>query len=155
MNVSQKQKTAKNLSKRYLKDVERLLSSGRYLVRGDREGRINLGSAGGTWATNNVQNALIYGDQVSIVLKPKRILQMEIDDVFAKYVDPRFGMEYSFADATDEEWVKLRDGMLKDGYEVLEITAPVGQNIQDFWILEQPRLLSIEEALSDLTKSVP
>ena len=125
------------------------------MVRGDREGRVNLGCAGGTWATNNVENALIYGEQMSIVLKPKTVLQLEMDDAFAKYVAPGFGKEYSFADATDEEWAKLREGLLKDGYDALEITAPVGQDIQDFWILEQPGLLSVEEALSDLTKVVP
>ena len=40
--------------------------------------------------------------------------------------------------------------MLKDGYEALEITAPVNGNVQDFWILEQPKLLSVEEALLEL-----
>ena len=37
--------------------------------------------------------------------------------------------------------------MLKDGYDALEITAPINGNVQDFWILEQPKLLSVEEAL--------
>lgn len=123
MKASQKRKT-KNPSKRNLRDVKWLLSSGRYLVRADREGRVNLGCAGGTWATNDVRNASIYGDQISVVLKPRRILQLEIGDAFVKYVDPGFGKEYSFADATDDEWAKLREGMLKDGYDALEITAP-------------------------------
>jgi hypothetical protein len=62
------------------KGVERLLSSGKYLIRGDFEGRINLGEAGGTWATNDIDNALIYGDQISVVPRPKKIFQSEIDD---------------------------------------------------------------------------
>jgi hypothetical protein len=51
-------------------DVERLLASGKYLIRGDREGRIGLGEADGTWATNDIDNALIYGNQISVVRKP-------------------------------------------------------------------------------------
>lgn len=49
--------------------VDRLLSSGKYLIRGDREGRIDLGEAGGTWATNDIYNALIYGDQIMVAPK--------------------------------------------------------------------------------------
>ncbi len=45
-----------------------------------------------------------------------------------------------------------RDGLLKDGYDALEITAPVNGNVQDFWILEQPTLLSVEEALLELAE---
>jgi hypothetical protein len=132
------------------KGVQRLLSSGKYLIRGDRDGRIDLGEAGGTWATNDIDNALIYGDQISVVTKPKKILQSEIDDAFANYVDPNYGKGYSFDDATPAEWIKLRDRLLKDGYDALEITAPVNGNVQDFWILEQPKLLSVEEALLEL-----
>ena len=42
--------------------------------------------------------------------------------------------------------------MLKDGYDALEMTAPVNGSLQDFWILEQPRLLSVEEALLELAE---
>jgi hypothetical protein len=63
-----------------------------------------------------------------------------------------FGKEYSFDDATPTEWAKLREGLLKDGYDALEITAPVNGNVQDFWILEQPKLLSVEEALLELAE---
>ena len=135
------------------KNVERLLSSGKYLIRGDCEGRISLGEAGGTWATNDLDNALIYGDQIWVVQKPQRILKLEIDDAFAKYVDQNFGKEYSFDDATPEEWEKLREGLLRDGYEALEITAPVWEDVQNFWILERPKLLSVSEALLDLAHS--
>jgi hypothetical protein len=30
--------------------------------------------------------------------------------------------------------------------------APVDENVQDFWILKQPKLLSVKEALSDLSE---
>jgi len=46
-----------------------------------------------------------------------------------------------------------RQSSQKGGYDALEITAPFGENVQDFWILEQARLLSVEEALSDLAQN--
>ena len=144
--MKRKRKRVK-MRRSFRKHAERLLHSGKYLIRGDFEGRINLGEAGGTWATNDIDNALIHGNQISVVPKPKNILQLEIDDAFARYVDSNFGKEYSFADATPTEWAKLRDGLLKDGYDALEITAPVNGNVQDFWILEQTKLLTVEEAL--------
>jgi hypothetical protein len=42
--------------------------------------------------------------------------------------------------------------LLKDGYDALEIITSSGESIQHFWILKQPRLLSIEEALADLAE---
>jgi hypothetical protein len=41
---------------------------------------------------------------------------------------------------------------LKGWDDALEIAAPVNGNVQDFWILEQPKLLSVEEALLDLAE---
>ena len=61
-------------------------------------------------------------------------------------MDQNFGKKYSFDDATPTEWAKLRDGLLKDGCDALEITVPVNGNVQDFWILEHPKLLSVEDA---------
>jgi hypothetical protein len=119
----QKAKTVK-IKTSLRKNLERLLSSGKYLVRGDRQGRISLGEAGGTWATNDLDNALIYGDEIWVVQKPWRIHKLEIDDAFAKCVDQNFGKEYGFDDATPEEWQKLREGLLRDGYEALDIIAP-------------------------------
>lgn len=84
--------------------------------------------------------------------KPHRILKSEIDDAFARYVDQKFGKEYSFDEATPTEWEKLREELLKDGYDALEVTAPVNGNVQDVWILEQPRLLGVEEALLEIAE---
>lgn len=111
---------------------------------------ISLGEAGGTWATDNIDNALMYGDQISIVPKPQRILRSRMDNVFAKYVDQKFGKDYHFDDATPEEWAKLRKGLLENGYDALEITTSSGESVQHFLILEEPRLLSIEKALANL-----
>ena len=113
---------------------------------------ISLSEAGGTWVASNTDNALIYGDQISVVPMPQTILKSRIDDAFAKHVDPKFGKDYHFDDATPEEWAKLRENLLKDGYDALEITTSFGESVQHFWILERPRLLSIEEALSDLAE---
>lgn len=149
----QKQSSKRSCSRQSLKkDIERLLSSNKYLVRRDREEGITLGEAGGTWVTSNIDNALIFGDQISVVPKPQRILKSRIDDALAKHVDPKFGKEYHFDDATPEEWAKLREGLLKDGYDALEITTSFGESVQHFWILKQPKLLSIEEALADLAE---
>lgn len=112
--------------------------------------RENKSWGGGTWATNDIENALIYGNQISVVPKPKKILQSEIDDAFARFVDQNFGKEYGFDEATPTEWEKLRDRLLQDEYDALEITAPVNGNVQDFWILEQPRLLGVEEAILEI-----
>lgn len=132
-------------------DIERVLSSNRYLVRRVSEEWIGLAS-GGTWVTGNINDALIYSGQISAVLIPQKVLKSGIDDAFAKYVDPKFGKDYHFDDATPEEWAKLKESLLKDGYDALEITASSGESVQHFWILKQPRLLSIEEALEDLAK---
>jgi len=149
----QKHRSKRSRSRQSLKkDIERLLSSAKYLVRRDCEERIGPGEAGDTWVTNSIDNALIYGDQISVVPKPQRIFKSKIDDAFAKYVDPKFGREYHFDDATPKEWAKLRKGLLKDRYDALGITPPFGENIRHFWILEQPRLLSIKEALADLAE---
>ncbi len=64
--------------------------------------------------------------------KPKNILRSEIDDALARYVDQNFGKEYGFDGATPVEWEKLQEGLLKDGYDALEITPPVNRNVQDF-----------------------
>lgn len=72
----QEQKSKRSRSRQSLKkDIERLLSSNKYLVRRDREEVISLGEAGGTWTTDNIDNGLMYGDQISIVPKPQRILR--------------------------------------------------------------------------------
>ncbi len=47
---------------------------------------------------------------------------------------------------------KLRERLLRDGYDALEIMAPITDNVQDFWILEQPKLLSVEEALLEIAE---
>jgi len=149
----QKHRSKRSRSRQSLReDIERLLSSSKYFVRRNREERISLGEVVGTWVTNNIDNALIFGDQISVVPKPQRIFKSKIDDGFAKHVDAKFGKDYHFDDATPEEWAKLREGLLKDGYDALEIITPLGESLQHFWILEQPRLLSIEEALADLAE---
>jgi hypothetical protein len=94
----------------------------------------------------------MYGDQISTVPKPQRILRLRLDDAFTKYVDPKFGKDYHFDDAIPEEWAKLRKALLKDGYDALEITTSSGESDQHFLILEQLRLLSIEEALANLAE---
>jgi len=147
----QKQSNKRSRSRQsFKKSIERLLSSSKFLARRDREEVISLGEAGGTWATDNIDNALMYGDQISIVPKPQRILRSRMDNVFAKYVDQKFGKDYHFDDATPEEWAKLRKGLLENGYDALEITTSSGESVQHFLILEEPRLLSIEKALANL-----
>ena len=151
MKKFQKQRNKRIRSSQSLKkDIERLLSSSKYLVRKDREEGVGLGEAGGTWVTSDIDNALIYGNQISVVPMPQRILRSRIDDAFAKHVDKKFGKDYYFDDAIPKEWAKLREGLLKDGYDALEITNSFGESVRHFWILEQPRLLSIEEALANL-----
>ena len=153
MKKFQKQGTKRERSRQALrKDIERLLSTNKYLISRDREEKISIGEAGGVWVTNDIESAFINGEPAWVVPMPQRILKSGIDDALAKHVDSKFGKEYHFDDATPEEWAKLRESLLKGGYDAMGISSSFGESVQHFWILERPRLLSIEEALANLTE---
>ena len=112
-----------------------------YLIRGSGQSGsyqdIFSDRAGGTWATNDLEYAKRYGEFLDYVEKPKNVIKFDhIHDAFGKYVGEDIGAE----SATKEDYLKLKNALLKEGYDALEVgVETLGEfpvSTRETWLLD-------------------
>ncbi len=125
-----------------VEDVTELVESGRYLVRGAgaMEKRLGIpeefvsGGVGGTWATRDIEYAREYGEPLSFIETPRKILSIgEGKEVFE-------GVDFGKV-----TWEEMRDFAGSRGYDAIEFLPGFLSTRNEIWILERPKLLSAED----------
>lgn len=110
------------------------LASGKYLVRGARDGSFRLGNEGGLWATDNPELAKTFGDRLEIVPMPSKIHNSDYFSIGERAgIDPSEGVHAS--ELTPEEWNTIREGLKQEGYDAVNFGSGHMDNANDFWLL--------------------
>jgi len=102
-----------------------------FLVRGDsgRSAETSLGIEGGKWATDSIELAGTFGDNIHYVAKPTKILNES-----AFQLADRVGKD-DFSELTASEWEQIRNDLIKEGYDAVNLGEGHMDGANDFWIL--------------------
>jgi hypothetical protein len=116
--------------------TQKAIRSGNYLVRGVKERSLFLsegegGDSSGVWATNSIEAARVFGDELELVPKPKHVF---VSDMFEL---ARLVGEDDFSHLTKEEWSQLRRMLLDRGYDGVNLAIGHLDEADDYWILRE------------------